>query len=77
MDRAIRPRVPSTQINIATGALMQTIQTHEGLLFGLSVAGEIDVATTPTTVPATPSTLDIQPVAGQLLLADAGLGRPD
>ncbi len=52
------------QVNIATGALIKSIQTHEGLLFGLSVAGEIDVATTPTTVPATPSTLTIQPVSG-------------
>ena len=38
------------QINIATGALMQTIQTHEGLLFGLSVLGNLEVATPPQTI---------------------------
>ncbi len=52
------------QINIATGALMQTIQTHEGLLFGLSVAGNLEVATPPQTTSTVPSTLTIQPVTG-------------
>ncbi len=52
------------EINIATGALIQTIATHQGLLYGLSVAGEINVATTPTTVPATPTSLALQPVTG-------------
>ncbi len=52
------------QINIATGALMQTIQTHEGLLFGLSVLGNLEVATPPQTTTTVPSTLTIQPVTG-------------
>ncbi len=52
------------QINIATGQLMQTIQTHEGLLFGLSVLGNLEVATPPQTSTTVPSTLTIQPVTG-------------
>ncbi len=52
------------EINIATGALMQTIATHEGLLYGLSVAGNLSVATPPQTTTTVPSTLSIQPVTG-------------
>ena len=52
------------EINIATGALIQTIATHEGLLYGLSVAGNLSVATPPQTTTTVPSTLSIQPVAG-------------
>ncbi len=52
------------QINIATGALMQTIQTHEGLLFGLSVLGNLEVATPSQTTTTVPSALNIQPVTG-------------
>ncbi len=52
------------QINLATGAVMQTISTNSGLLFGLSVKDELDVATSPSTVAATPTSLTLNPVSG-------------
>ena len=35
------------QVNIKTGQVMQTINTNAGLLYGLSVNDEINVATAP------------------------------
>ena len=43
---------------------MQTIDTHSGALFGLSVDDELEVAAPATVTTATPSTLAIQPVTG-------------
>ncbi len=50
------------QVNLASGALMQTIATHSGTLYGLSVANQKEVATPPQTTTTTPSTLTLQPV---------------
>ncbi len=52
------------EINIASGNLMQTIATHSGTLYGLSVLDQLEVATSGTTVAATPSSLTIEPVTG-------------
>ncbi len=52
------------QVNIATGAVMQTIATGSPYLFGLSVDDQQEVATSPTVVSATPTALTIQPVSG-------------
>ena len=53
------------QINIATGQVLQTIQTQEpGFFFGLSVDGQLMAATSPTVIAATPTTLTINPVSG-------------
>ncbi len=55
------------QVNIDTGQVMQTINTNAGLLYGLSVDNEINVATpTPSTpvVTATPTQLTVNPVSG-------------
>ena len=52
-------------------------QHQPGLLYGLSVDDEIKVAARPPVVTATPTTLSRQPGLGQLLVAHAGLGRPD
>ena len=52
------------QINIASGAVMQTITGASGNLYGLSVDNQFEVATSPTTVAATPTALTIQPVSG-------------
>ncbi len=56
------------QINIATGAVMQTINTGSGTLYGLSVDNQLEVANpqlpTSSTPPPVPATLTVQPVAG-------------
>ena len=53
------------QVNIETGQVMQTINTNAGLLFGLSVDDEINVATAQSTVvTATPTSLTLSPVSG-------------
>ena len=52
------------QINLATGAVMQTITTNSGLLFGLSVDDMSTVATAPTQDNTSPTTLTINPVTG-------------
>ena len=52
------------EVNIATGAVQQQIDTHSGALFGLSVDDEVEVAAPATVTTATPSTLAIQPVSG-------------
>ena len=56
------------QINIATGAVMQTIATGSGTLYGLSVDNQLEVANpqlpTSSTPPPMPATLTVQPVTG-------------
>ncbi len=53
------------QVDIATGAVTQTINTNAAYLYGLTVDGEVTAATSgTTTVTATPTTLAIQPVSG-------------
>ncbi len=72
------------EINIVTGALIKTISTHSGTLYGLSVNNQINVATTGTTVAATPTTLAVQPVSGNFssptpvsaVLTDSSTGTP-
>ena len=53
------------QVDIATGNVLQTIDTHSGYLFGLSVDDQIEVAATPPpSSRPTPTTLDDPPVTG-------------
>ncbi len=52
------------QVDIATGQVMQTMYNVSAYLYGLSVDGEATAATSDTTVPATPTSLVIQPVSG-------------
>jgi hypothetical protein len=52
------------QINLATGALMQTINSQSGTLYGLSVLDQKEVATPSQSVTAAPSTLTVSPVTG-------------
>src|ERR1700722_1487770 len=52
------------RIDIASGDVLQTIDTRSPYLFGLSVDNEIEVAAAPTVVSATPATLTIQPISG-------------
>ena len=52
------------QINLATGAVMQTITGASGTLFGLSVDNQLEVATSPTTVAATPTAISVPTVSG-------------
>ncbi|HEX3333173.1 MAG TPA: Ig-like domain repeat protein [Acidimicrobiales bacterium] len=52
------------RVDLATGAVRQTMNTHAGYLYGLSVKDELQAATSPTTVSATPTSLAVQPVAG-------------
>ena len=74
------------QVNIATGQVMQTINTNAGLLYGLSVDDEINVATPPRTVAtATPTSLTVNPVSGNFssptpvsaVLTNPTTGTPD
>ena len=51
------------QVNMATGAVMQTINTNAGFLYGLSVDDEQMAATT-APITTTPTTLAINPVTG-------------
>jgi hypothetical protein len=51
------------QVNMATGAVMQTINTNAGFLYGLSVDDEQMAATT-APITTTPTTLTINPVTG-------------
>ncbi len=72
------------QINLATGAVMQTINSGSGFLFGLSVDDELTVATSPVTVAATPTTLTLNPVSSDFssptpvsgILTDSTTGTP-
>ena len=52
------------QVDIATGQVLETIDTQSGALFGLSVDDQIEVAAAAPTVTTTPSSLTIQPVTG-------------
>jgi hypothetical protein len=52
------------RIDIASGDVLQTINTQSEFLFGLSVNNEIEVAAAPTVVSAAPTSLAIQPVSG-------------
>jgi sugar lactone lactonase YvrE len=51
------------RIDIATGQLLQTIQTGSAYLYGLSIENELNAATPPQAA-TVPSTLAIQPVSG-------------
>ena len=52
------------QIDLATGNVLQTINTNAAYLYGLSVDDQIAVAASPTVVSATPTTLTVNPVSG-------------
>jgi len=52
------------RVDIASGTVLQTIDTHSEFLFGLSVDNEIEVAAPPPVTTTTPSTLTVQPVTG-------------
>jgi hypothetical protein len=52
------------RVDIASGAVLQTIDTHSEFLFGLSVDNEIEVAAPPPVTTTVPSTLTVQPVTG-------------
>ncbi len=52
------------EINIASGNLMQSVATHSGTLYGLSVLDQLEVATPPPVTQTVPSTLALQPVTG-------------
>ncbi len=72
------------QINLATGAVMRTINSGSGFLFGLSVDDELTVATTPAVDNTTSTTLTINPVTGNFssptpvsgTLTDSNTGEP-
>ena len=49
------------KIDIATGQVLQTFQTNPGLLYGLSVDGQLMAATSPTVIASEPTTLTVQP----------------
>jgi hypothetical protein len=52
------------EVDIATGAVQQQIDTHSGSLYGLSVDDQIEVAAPPPATTAAPSTLTVAPVTG-------------
>src|ERR1700684_3283618 len=52
------------EVNIASGAVEQQIDTHSGTLYGLSVDDEIEVAAPAPVTTAAPSTLTVAPVTG-------------
>jgi hypothetical protein len=52
------------QINIASGAVMQTINSQSGTLYGLSVDNQKEVATPSQTTTSAPTSLAVQPVSG-------------
>ena len=68
------------QVDIATGNVLQQIDTHSGSLFGLSVDDQIEVAAAPPVISAAPTSLDIQPVTGDFFsptAVSAVLTNPD
>ena len=65
------------QVDIATGNVLQQIDTHSGSLFGLSVDDQIEVAAPAPTTAAAPSTLTVQPVTGNFSSPTPRLGRLD
>ncbi len=72
------------KVDIASGNVLQQIDTHSGTLFGLSVDDQIEVAASPTVVSATPTALTIQPFSGNFsaptpvsaVLTDSSTGNP-
>ena len=52
------------KVDIASGDVLQQINTHSGTLFGLSVDDQIEVAAPPPVTNTVPSTLTVQPVTG-------------
>ena len=72
------------EVDIATGAVQQQIDTHSGSLYGLSVDDQIEVAAPSPTTAATPSTLTVTPVTGNFstptpvsaVLTDQSTGAP-
>jgi hypothetical protein len=55
------------KVDIATGNVLQTIQTHSGALYGLTVANQIEVAAAPPVVVAASTALAVTPVSGHFL----------
>jgi hypothetical protein len=72
------------RIDIASGDVLQTIDTRSPYLFGLSVDDEIEVAAPPPVTTTVPSTLTVQPVTGNFstptpvsaVLTNPGTGSP-
>ena len=52
------------KVDIASGDVLQQINTHSGALFGLSVDDQIEVAAPAPPTTTVPSTLAVQPVTG-------------
>ena len=52
------------EVNIASGAVEQQIDTHSGSLYGLSVDDQIEVAAPAPVTTAAPSSLTVAPVTG-------------
>jgi hypothetical protein len=52
------------KVDIASGDVLQQINTHSGTLFGLSVDDQIEVAAPAPVTNTVPSTLTVQPVTG-------------
>jgi hypothetical protein len=52
------------RVDIASGDVLQTIDTHTAFLFGLSVDNQIEVAAPPPATTTVPSTLAVAPVTG-------------
>ena len=66
------------KVDIASGDVLQQINTHSGTLFGLSVDDQIEVrCSAHRRVGGTHGSLTIQPVIGQFLVAHSGVGGPD
>src|SRR3984957_18669187 len=72
------------EVNIASGAVEQQIDTHSGPLYGLSVDDQIEVAAPAPVTTAAPSTLTVTPVTGNFstptpvsaVLTDQSTGAP-
>ena len=65
------------EVNIATGAVEQQIDTHSGSLYGLSVDDQIEVAAAPPVDHRGTDVTRGSAVLRQLLLTHAGLGGAD
>ncbi len=55
------------KVDIATGNVLQTIQTHSGALYGLTVANQIEVAAAPPVVTDATTSLAVNPFSGKFL----------
>lgn len=72
------------RIDIASGNVLQTIDTRSADLFGLSVDNEIEVSAPPPATTTVPSSLTVQPVTGNFstptpvtaVLTNPGSGTP-